>query len=265
MLEVTVRVVKSTGDTAGGKVTFRTERYSLNCERPPGGSMPNPARACTAVADLDLPHNQTACRGPVRPVMGSVVVSGSFRGRPVHLHLTTELWCGASADLRRDYEALLLPNPGIVPDVVGLPVLQAAAVLQRAGFTVSVPASITFGSLTPMPLADGESVAAGELAERGTDVALTLRSRCCMASPVGTTRRDRMPRLIGLDARQAIDRLRRAGLNWVIRLRPVDTAGTPILDAFVAEQLPRPGAALVGRRGGVRIPEFTADYGHSSS
>lgn len=227
--------------------------------------MPNPAVACAAVADLGLPHNRTLCRGPAGPVMGSVTVSGSFRGKPVHLHLTTERWCGASADMRGDYGALLLPNPGIVPDVVGLPVLRAAVVLQRAGFTVSVPASITFGSLTPMPLAGGESVPAGELAERGTDVALTLRSRCCMASPVGSARPGRMPRLIGLDARHAIDRLRRARLNWVIRLRPVGTATTPILDsALVVEQLPQPGAPLVGRRGGVRIPEFTADYGQSS-
>jgi hypothetical protein len=264
-LEVTVRIATSPADTATGRVAFRTQHYSLTCGRPPAGTLPNPTGACTAIADLELPHNRTACRRPARPVMGSVVVSGSFRGKPIHLRLTTEGWCGASADLRRDYAALLLPDPAIVPDVVGLPVLQAAAVLQRAGFTVSVATSMTFGSLAPMPLAKGESAAAGVLAERGTDVALTFRSRCCMSSPVGTTGRDRMPRLIGLDARQAIDRLRQAGLNWVIRLRPVDAATGPILDsALVVQQLPEPGAALVRGNGGVTVPQLTVDYGQSS-
>ena len=142
--------------------------------------MPNPANACTAIADLGLPHNPTSCKEHGRPVMGSVRVTGSFRGEPVHLHLTTADWCGASADLRRDYAALLLPDPAVVPDVVGLPLLRAVAVLQRAGFTVSIPTSTAFGSLTPIPLTDGQSVTAGVLAERGSDVALALRPRCCV-------------------------------------------------------------------------------------
>jgi hypothetical protein len=226
--------------------------------------MPNAADDCTAIADLGLPHTRTACHGHGQPVMGSVVVTGNLRGKPVHLHVTTAQWCGASADLRRDYVALLLPDPGVVPKVVGLPILRAATVLQRAGFTVSIPAS-TFGSLTPMPLADGQSVRPGLLTERGTDVALTLRYGCCIGSPVATASKARMPRLVGLDARHAIIRLRQAGLYWVMRLRPVDTASQSILGAFVTEQSPHPGATLIRHDGGLRIPEFTADYGQSSS
>jgi hypothetical protein len=197
--------------------------------------------------------------------MSSVSVTGSFRGKPVHLRLTTAAWCGASADLRRDYQALLLADPEVVPDVVGLPVLRAAAVLQRAGFTASIPTSMAFGSLTPMPLTAGQSVTAGALAQRGSDVALTLRYRCCIGSPVQTSRRARMPRLVGLDARQAINRLQDAGLDWLMRLRPVNTAGGPLLDSFVVQQSPHPGASLAGRDCGGRIPEFTADYGQSSN
>jgi hypothetical protein len=197
--------------------------------------------------------------------MGSVTVTGSFRGKPVHVRITSAEWCGASADLRQDYEALLLPDPAVVPDVVGLPLLRAAGVLQRVGFTASISTSTAFGSLTPMPLTDGQSVTAGALAERGSDVALTLRNRCCIGSPVGTSRSVRMPRLVGLDARHAIGRLRHAGLNWLMRLRPVETASGPILASFVVQQWPRPGASLIGRNGGIRIPEFTADYGQSSN
>jgi hypothetical protein len=264
-LEITVRVATSTAAIAQGEIAFRTERYSLNCDRPPRGSMPNPANACTAVADLGLPHSPASCQGQREPVMGSVTVTGSFRGKPVHLRITTDAWCGASADLREDYEALLLPDPGVVPNVVGLPVLRAAGVLQRAGFTASIPTSMAFGSLTPMPLIDGQSVTAGVLAERGSDVALTLRSGCCTGSPDGTTGRVRMPRLVGLDARHAIGRLRHAGLDWLMRLRPVETASGPLLDAFVVQQSPQPGVSLRGRDAGIRIPEFTADYGESTS
>jgi hypothetical protein len=259
-LGILVRVASSTGET-----DVRTVRYSLDCGRPPQGTMPNAVDACTAIADLGLPHTRTACPGDVQPIMGSVAVTGSLRGKPVHLRLTTAQWCNASADLRHDYTALLLPNPGVVPRVVGLPIVRAATVLQRAGFTVSISAWTVFGSLEPMPLAGGQSVTPGLLAERGTDVALTLRSRCCMSSPLGTTRRVRMPRLLGLDARHAINRLQHAGLYWVMRLRPVDTASGRILQSLVVEQLPHPGATLIRRDGGLRIPEFTADYGHSSN
>lgn len=258
-LEITVRAATSTGGAA-----FRTEDYSLNCDRPPRGTMPNPANACASVADLGLPHNRTPCLGHGQPVMGSVTVTGSLRGKPVHRRITTADWCGASADLRQDYTALLLPDPAVVPDVVGLPVLRAVAVLERVGFTASIPTSTAFGSLTPMPLADGQSVTAGALAERGSDVALTLRSGCCIGSPVASLDNARMPRLVGLDARHAIRRLRNAGLEWLMRLRPVATAGGPILDSFVVQQSPRPGASIT-RDGNIRIPEFTADYGHSSN
>jgi hypothetical protein len=264
-LEIVVTVATSAGDTSQSIVASRAVRYSLDCGRPPTGTMPNAADACTAIADLALPHTRTACRGHAQPIMGSVTITGNLRGKPVHLRLTTARWCDASADLRRDYAALLLPNPGVVPKVVGLPILRAATVLQRAGFTVSISAWTVFGSLEPMPLAGGQSVTPGLLAERGTDVALTLRSRCCISSPVGSSRRVRMPRLVGLDARDAISRLRHAGLDWVIRLRPVDTASQPLLMAFVAEQLPHPGVILIRRHGGLRIPQFTADYGHSSN
>src|SRR2546427_105013 len=164
-LEITVRVATSTAASAQGEIAFRTDRYTLNCDRPPRGTMPNPANACTAIADLGLPHNPTSCKEHGRPVMGSVRVTGSFRGEPVHLHLTTADWCGASADLRRDYAALLLPDPAVVPDVVGLPLLRAVAVLQRAGVTVSIPTSTAFGSLTPIPLTDGQSGTAGGVAD----------------------------------------------------------------------------------------------------
>jgi hypothetical protein len=263
-LRITVRVATSAAATAQGEVAFRTERYSLTCGRPPRGTMPNPANACTAVADLGLPHSPTSCEGQRGPVLGSVSITGSFRGKPVHLRITSAQWCGASADLRQDYAALLLPDPAVVPDVVGLPVLRAAGVLQRAGFTVSITTSMVFGSLTPMPLADGQSMTAGVLAERGSDVALTLRPSCCVGSHVGTPHA-RMPRLVGLDARHAIRRLRNAGLNWVMRLRSVDTAAGPILGSFVVQQSPRPGSSLIGRNGGIRLPEFTADYGQSSN
>jgi hypothetical protein len=260
-LEITVRAATS---TAHGEVAFRTDRYTLNCDRPPRGTMPNPADACTAVAGLSLPHtNPTPCEGHARPVLGSLSITGRLRGTPVHLRITTAAWCGASADLRQDYQALLLPDPAVVPDVVGLPVLRAAGALQRAGFTASITTAVAFGSLRPMPLTDGQSVAAGMLAERGSDVALTLRNRCCTRSAGGTTSRARMPRLVGLDARNAIARLRHAGLDWLMRLRPVETASGPILDSFVVEQSPRPGASLI-RDGGIRIAEFTADYGQSN-
>ena len=264
-LEIKVRAATSIADAAQGTVAFRTDRYTLNCDRPPRGTMPNPADACTAVADLGLPHTTEPCHETGRPVLGSVRIKGYFRGRPVHLRLTTAAWCGASADLRRDYEALLLPDPAVVPDVVGLPVLRAAGVLQRVGFTVSIATSMAIGSLAPMPHVDGQSATAGVLAERGSDVALTLRYGCCIRSPGGTAGAARMPRLIGLDARRAVRRLRQAGLDWLMRLRPVQTAGVPILDSLVVQQSPRPGASLVTRRGRVRIAEFTADYGQSSN
>ncbi len=262
-LQVTVRVATSISDQ--GRVAVRTERYSLNCDRPPRGTMPNAADACTAIADLGLPHNRTSCKGHGRSELGSVSVTGSLRGKPVHVLLTTAKWCGASAGLRQDYESLLLADPAVVPDVIGMPVLRAAAVLQRAGFTASIPTAMAFGSLTPMPLANGQSAAAGVLAERGSDVALTVRHRCCIGSPVGTSRTARMPRLVGLDARHAIKRLRGVGLNWLMRLRPVIAAGGPLLDSFVVQQSPEPGASFVGRDGGARIPQFTADYGQSSN
>lgn len=227
--------------------------------------MPNPADACTAVADLGLPHNRASCQGqPGPPVTDSVTVTGSFRGEPVQLRITSAEWCGASADLRQDYAALLLPDPAVVPDVVGQPLLRAARVLQRAGFTASIATSTAFGSLTPMPLTEGQSVTAGTLAERGSDVALTLRKGCCTGSPAGTPRRVRMPRVVGLDARHAIGRLRRAGLDWLMRLRPVEVASGSILNSFVVQQSPQPGASLRGRDGGIRVPEFTADYGRST-
>jgi hypothetical protein len=264
-LEITVRVATSPGD-AGRPEAFRTERYSLDCGPPPRGTMPDPAVACAAVADLGLPHNRTACQTLGPPVMGNLVVTGRFRGKPVDLRLTNASWCGASADVKRDYEALLLPNPAVVPSVVGLPVLGAAAVLQHAGFTISIAASTSFGSLMPMPLVDGQSVTAGVLTERSTDVAVTLRSRCCLGSPVAGKPRVRMPRLVGLNARQAISRLRHAGLGWVIRLEPVVAASHSILDsAFVVSQSPQPGVTLAFLRGGFHIPQFTADYGQSSN
>jgi len=263
-LEITVRFATSPGD-AGRPEAFRTERYSLDCGRPPRGTMPDPAVACTAIADLGLPHNRTACQTLGQPVMGTLVVTGSFRAKPVDLRLTTASWCGASADVKRDYEALLLPNPAVVPSVVGLPLLGAAAALQRAGFTVSIAAPTSFGSLMPMPLVDGQSVTAGVLAERSTDVAVTVRSRCCLGSPGAGKPRVRMPRLVGLNARQAISRLRHAGLEWVIRLEPVAVASHSILGAYVVRQSPQPGVILASLRGGFHIPQFTADYGRSSN
>jgi len=136
-LEIKVRAATSIADAAQGTVAFRTDRYTLNCDRPPRGTMPNPADACTAVADLGLPHTTEPCHETGRPVLGSVRITGSFRGRAVHLHLTTAAWCGASPAVRRGGQALLLPEPAVVPDVVGLPVLRAVAVLQRAGLTGS--------------------------------------------------------------------------------------------------------------------------------
>jgi hypothetical protein len=57
-------------------------RYRLTCD-PPGGTVPDPAAACSGLeSSPELLPQASPC---LTPDVGKATVSGVFRGRPVHL------------------------------------------------------------------------------------------------------------------------------------------------------------------------------------
>jgi PASTA domain len=151
------------------------------------------------------------------------------------------------------------PRPSrVVPNVRGTSVLTAITTLQRAGFKVSVPEGLRFGSLTPTPTVGREAPLAGTTLPVGATVTLTdSRYGCCVGSPVGGA--ERVPDLVGSTAEQAIRELRRMHLPWEIRVRPFFKEQRPLLTTVrVVGQSPAPGLLVVHH--GFRVPTMTAAY-----
>lgn len=73
-----LRIVVTPGFVKGPPV----RQYRLTCH-PPGGTVPDPATACDALASSpDLLTQASPC---LTPDVGKATVTGVFRGRPVHL------------------------------------------------------------------------------------------------------------------------------------------------------------------------------------
>jgi Subtilisin inhibitor-like len=73
-----LRIVVTPGFVKGPPV----RQYRLTCD-PPGGTVPDPAAACDALASS--PELLTQSSPCLTPDVGKATVSGVFRGRPVHL------------------------------------------------------------------------------------------------------------------------------------------------------------------------------------
>jgi hypothetical protein len=129
-----------------------------------------------------------------------------------------------------------------VPNVVGLPVLAAAARLRRAGFAVTVP-RFSLGSQIPEPVVTQESPAARSMLVRGDAVTLKLGDRCCIGSPVvSTTRALLMPRVVGLPLDVALREVASATGFYGVSVPAVKATLQPLLATFtLAKQWPRPG------------------------
>jgi hypothetical protein len=81
-------------------------RYTLTCS-PDGGTMPHPARACSALRDYLRPAGDrlVVCRGAAIPSASATLV-GRFHHRRVALQITTWSWCHRSMRVMRDLWAL---------------------------------------------------------------------------------------------------------------------------------------------------------------
>jgi hypothetical protein len=83
--------------------------YSLNCD-PVGGTMPNPAAACSAIDDLVTHHRRPRFCSIILPQGGgnesTASITGTFTGRPFRLRLTNESWCGEPDPVMRDFWVL---------------------------------------------------------------------------------------------------------------------------------------------------------------
>jgi len=79
-------------------------RYALTCG-PTGGTMPNAAGACAAIADLVAQNgNAGGCPGVLRGPGSTATIAGTVSGRPFHLQLDGGYsWCGPPANVMRDY------------------------------------------------------------------------------------------------------------------------------------------------------------------
>jgi hypothetical protein len=82
-------------------------RFSLTCG-PAGGSAPNPAAACHAIADyLKHIHHLGGCIGTLSGPGSTATITGTFANRPFHLQLEAGYsWCGQSRPVLRDFWVL---------------------------------------------------------------------------------------------------------------------------------------------------------------
>jgi beta-lactam-binding protein with PASTA domain len=104
------------------------------------------------------------------------------------------------------------PRQVTVPDVIGQPVNSAEARIHRAGLTVRL---IGPSSGEGRRFVRAQNPAAGAKVRSGAQVRLTFRwVSDDQAPPSGpdASRRVRVPRVIGMSPRAAVDRLQRAGL-----------------------------------------------------
>jgi hypothetical protein len=80
--------------------------YTLTCG-PAGGSMPQAAAACAAIADLRRPRADTGRGCVMRGVVvnaATASIHGTFAGAPFALGLTSAgSWCGRPRSVTRDY------------------------------------------------------------------------------------------------------------------------------------------------------------------
>lgn len=84
--------------------TAAVRHYSLTCG-PAGGSMPNPARACAAIADY-LRHEDHlgGCLGVDRGAGSTADLTGTFAHRSFSLKLETAYsWCGQPRPILHDF------------------------------------------------------------------------------------------------------------------------------------------------------------------
>ncbi len=91
-------------------------RYSLTCA-PAGGTMPDPPRACAALADLRRSGRQTGgCIGVTRGPGSTAAIAGVVDRHPFHLPLDAAYsWCGPPAHILRDFWILSTFPCGHVP------------------------------------------------------------------------------------------------------------------------------------------------------
>ena len=82
-----------------------TRDYTLTCQ-PTGGTMPDAAAACAALADLQ--HRRIGgCIGVLSMGGWTADLTGAFQGRPYDLDLTAAYsWCGQSRAVLHDYWVL---------------------------------------------------------------------------------------------------------------------------------------------------------------
>lgn len=82
--------------------TAVVRHYSLTCG-PAGGSMPNPARACAAIADYLQQDHRGGCSAALSGPGSTADVTGTFAHRPFSLKLATaNSWCGRTPRVLRD-------------------------------------------------------------------------------------------------------------------------------------------------------------------
>jgi hypothetical protein len=88
-----------------GTPSLVTHRYTLTCG-PPGGTMPDPAAACSAIADYLHRGKPTGCAGLLvlpEAISAFAAITGDFEHRRFKLRLSTASWCGVPRPVMRDF------------------------------------------------------------------------------------------------------------------------------------------------------------------